>query len=534
MTLDLRPKSSEELIGVKHSHGRPMWACALGMVVLAIVGVSVAVGEDLPKGKPVAVPNLALKQAPAGIGELSRRLGDETPTGMGITVGHVEGGKGNYAPNLDGGDYDYLNVVLRSGKGRRNSHATSTARVIYGKKGLAPGVTDVLVYASSDWLGPNYLGVGTARAPRVNNVRVFNHSWIGGGGATAIDALRRIDYLADEYNVLMVVGVNNKKQTSVPRMLASGYNQIAVGVSSGNSSGGYTRFEGDGRCKPDVVSSRSQTSFSTPMVTSVVARLLEASDRTVNPRLSGHSEVIKACLMAGASKSGSWKQVDGHPLDEHLGAGSVRLDLSYDILMAGPIAPTTGSGYIDSRYGWDFRESKVGETNVYRFKTMRALEKVSMMLVWNRRIDGRVMNDLMSGRRVWNTQPRLANFDLSLVLIDTYGEEQEISASRSTVDNVEHLYFRNLPRGEYEMRVTRDDQEREAWDYALAWRMDLAAAQDATRAKSDTDADADADSNAQGEASDLEPKRIHGQDGAVLDLSGLIDTSKLDEKPAKP
>ena len=36
--------------------------------------------------------------------------------------------------------------------------------------------------------------------------------------------------------------------------------QRAVGKANGESSGGYTRYEGPGRCKPDVVAQRSTTS----------------------------------------------------------------------------------------------------------------------------------------------------------------------------------------------------------------------------------------------------------------------------------
>ena len=45
-----------------------------------------------------------------------------------------------------------------------------------------------------------------------------------------------------------------------------------------------------------------------------------------------------------------------------------------------------------------------------------------------------------------------------------------IAESRSRVDNIEHLYFTELPAGRYRLEIRRKDQLTEAWDYGLAWR----------------------------------------------------------------
>jgi len=394
--------------------------------------------------------------------------GGEIPTGRGVTFGHVEGEKGSYVP--DRSKFENVNFVLKSGESETNGHAHSTSKVIYGPGGLAPGVGQVLLYHSRDWLTDGYLRAGTGEAPRVNNARVLSHSWIANSRRIAPNVLRRVDYVADEYEVLVVAGVNNKRASSVPPLLGSGYNLLAVGGRGGDSSGGYTQVEIAGRCKPDLVGPAGLTSFATPAVAAVVGRLVEAVDRLDRPvaRLARHSEVVRALMLSGAQKPGGWKPEKGKPLDEHLGAGMARFDYSYDILLQPPARP----GAINTRYGWAFQTLNEDQTHVYRFSTANPLRDINISLVWNRRIDGREVTDPVTGRQVWIDRPRMSNFDLTLRLITSRGDEQPLAVSNSSIDNVEHIHFDELPAGRYEMVVNRLDGEPEAWDYALAWRMD--------------------------------------------------------------
>ena len=63
----------------------------------------------------------------------------------------------------------------------------------------------------------------------------------------------------------------------------------------------------------------------TPVVAGFAARLLEEADRMKDGDAS-KAELIRACLMAGAVKPAQWKQEEGKPLDNHLGAGRVHFD----------------------------------------------------------------------------------------------------------------------------------------------------------------------------------------------------------------
>lgn len=388
-------------------------------------------------------------------------------TGQGVAVGHVEGSRGNYLPNLRHRRFLGMQLTARSGTSVVNSHASSTARILYGRDGLAPGIEDVYFYTTQHWMGPQVLRAGSSQSPIVDGRRLFTHSWIGPASRIAADVLRRVDYLIDEHDTMMVVGVNNGANSEVPALLASAYNVIAVGKANGQSSGKYTRFEGRGRCKPEVVARRSTTSSATPVVAATVAKLLEAADQ-LDDGAARQSEVIKAILMAGADKPVGWRCAVGKPLDEHLGAGVARFGESLDILMAGRPSP----GERVNRQGWDFRTLASGQPHNYELVLDAPDVNMSIVLVWHRRIDGRQITDLLTGRPKWLDHPRLANLDLRLSQEDELGRHQTIAESTSVIDNVEHLYLQQPAVGRYRIQVLRHDTIAQDWDYAIAWRIE--------------------------------------------------------------
>ncbi|MCC7193630.1 MAG: S8 family serine peptidase [Phycisphaeraceae bacterium] len=457
----------------KRQRQHRLWNVA-AIVVGAVAGLAVVTQLHPARTLAGDATPVSTAKAPAptpreiiGLTTLESHLGELTPTGSGVIVGHVEGSPGDYMPN--GNDKIFKNVELIgvSGPSKSNDHSNATSSLIFGPGGMAPGVTQGYFFDSNHWLTSGFLHGGTSEPPTRSPIRVFTHSWIGGQGNGSLEVLHRLDYAIDQQNVIMVVGVNNKR-TPVPVLLASAYNVIAVGNSDSNSSGGYTKFDGDGRCKPDLVGPMNLTSYSTPIVAACVARLLEAIDRLGPDNPAHHSEVVKALLMAGAERTAGWKQEPGKPLDSFLGAGIVRIDRAYDILMAGQAKPEVAK----NRYGWAFEPLKLGETHGYRFEASENLAETSLMLVWNRRIDGRRVPDLMTGITRWNHSPRLADFDLRLVAIDDEGREKVLNESASSIDNVELIYRKNLPRGRYRIEVTRKDKLDEEWDYALAWRIE--------------------------------------------------------------
>ncbi len=442
----------------------PCWAS----VWVGAVLTGSAVASDVPATRPVPVAELI------GVRAAQRRLNEAVPIGRGIIVGHVEGEAGQYLPNHLQVRFQKVRFIPRSGPSTPFGHATSTARVIYGRGGLAPGVEEVHCYASGDWLTRGYLFANPAGPPPSEPIRVFTHSWIGGDRKGVEHLLRRVDYDVDVKDVLYCVGVNNKRNSAVPPLLGSAHNVIAVGTAggSGASSGGYTRYEGAGRCKPDIVGPRGLTSFTTPAVAACVVRLLETADA-----LGGAApkpEVIKAVLLAGAEKPPLWKPREGSPLDEHLGAGVAHLDNSLQILEVGEWGADDST---TSRCcGWGLWTMNQGSASSIRFQTERSLGPASFVLAWNRRIAGRVTQVVGTKQQVWLDTPRLADFDLLLFYraadADADTPEHLVALSDSEVDNVEHIYFPALPAGRYRLEVRRlRDGHAQPWEVAWAFRV---------------------------------------------------------------
>ena len=274
----------------------------------------------------------------------------------------------------------------------------------------------------------------------------------------------------------MVVGVNNGRDASVPALLGSAYNAIAVGQLQGNSSGGLTQIEVPGRVKPDLVAPGNLTSFSTPVVAAAAGLLLQYADRMAEQgaEAANRSEVVKAALLGGAVKSRAWQATEGRPLDEHLGAGVVNVNRSLSIMGNGPVEP----GPITSASGWAYPVLKQGETASFMLTPAADLGRVTVTAVWNRRIDGRIARlrnkETDETLLAWLDGPRLADFDLRLIRVGADGSEEVVAASESRIDNVEHLYLPTLPAGDYRVELTRqaDDARDETYEVALAWIID--------------------------------------------------------------
>ncbi|MAE67261.1 MAG: hypothetical protein CMJ18_23615, partial [Phycisphaeraceae bacterium] len=249
-------------------------------------------------------------------------------------------------------------------------------------------------------------------------------------------------------------------------LLASAYNVISVGEWHGDSSGGDTRVEKKGRCKPDIVAPGSSTSFAVPAVTASAARLLETADGLDRPA-ARQAEVIKAVLLAGAAKTKTWTRHDEKPLDDHFGAGRLDVDTSHRILTG--VAPVDGR--IPGGLGWHFGRIGPGEAKSWPFELDGDAGEVSLVLVWHRRIFGRNVVEYPKGRMRWSDAPRVADLDLGLAVA---GAAPPVTVARSVsrVDNVEHVYLKRLDAGAYEIEISRTDTLSEHWDFALAWRID--------------------------------------------------------------
>lgn len=331
-------------------------------------------------------------------------------------------------------------------------HANNVVAHLCGASGVAPGLLAVKGFEA------NYF-VNSLIGASVNmDAHVVNQSFVFASQDTNIDLY--YDRYADSYKILFVNGVNNGNTTTPPSP-ATMYNGIAVGLMDGGGSTGPTPL--DGRSKPDMVAPSSATSYATPYVAGAAALLIQAGNRedggVGTASAATDPRTLKAFLLNGATKPSGWVRQGSEPLDRNLGAGILNMDISHQLLSGGKHAPTvsgnytsgaahlppTGiSGNVTSLTGWNFRTIQNFRIVTYKdavdhyFFDLPASQSGAFngtcTLVWN--------------RQAW--QADINNLDLFLYNANT---NELVASSTSGVDNVEHIYFPNLPAGRYTLQV---------------------------------------------------------------------------------
>lgn len=418
---------------------------------------------------------------------LQNTLGTATPDGTGVPVAQVEGSSTaspvTYLPNAGVGTFPGTFAFFSGktftaesgGSGNLSGHALSVASYFYSNKtdpnidsaSMAPGVTTISCFEATDFITG---GVSTTGS---RNKKIHSNAWISYSNpaiplltpANVNNYLRLLDREIDSNGFLSIVGVNNGV-VAVPELLAAAYNVLSVGLSNGNHSAGLTpaTVDGSGRMKPDIVApggtppNFDKTSFSTGQVCSVAAVIYEAAmaDAAL-ANASVESEAMKAVLMAGATKEEfpGWSNSPAAPLDATFGAGEANVFESYRILTAGEQA----AGGAADLSGWDFGTVPIGgaaQDYTITIPDGFFADELSIVVTWNRYRQG----------------PNYIVRDLALQLLDS-GSPVERDRSDSGVDNVEHIYYRGLPPGQYTIRVTRNGDSNTTTNYGLAWRTAL-------------------------------------------------------------
>lgn len=390
--------------------------------------------------------------------DFTAELGPGYPDGSGVPVLQAEADASTsdglqYLPNPADSEMSGKTITPQT-PGSNSSHALTVAKRFYGNTtSMAHGVTDIHAWFASDYLSA-YGSVSSAR-------KVHCHAWIANFSSNAVDNLGSLDSTIDSKGFLVIGGLNNGSGTTVPHVFGTTYNTISVGVSSGGHSRGGTTLAGygPGRVKPEIVLPDSYTSYSTGGAASLAAVLYEVAATGGHTDADAHSEVMKAIIMAGATKRefASWDRTTARPLDDIFGAGEANILNSYHILAggghdSGPV-PSTGWSY-------DFISDPNGPndftTRSYDFTIpeTRWADDFSVVLNWNHSGSGTAR-------------------DLKLALYALRDGPTLLDQSDSAVDNVEHIYQRNLPAGTYRITVSRADTENAAIDYGLAWEAQL-------------------------------------------------------------
>lgn len=402
-----------------------------------------------------------------GYTKLAAELGAGMPTGAGIKVRQVEASEGtsvtNYMPDTNNVEFAgkaFTNVNETATNA--SSHATTVGRYYYGlQTAMATGIADVAVHWADDWLD-SFLEVGAMRPePAAETRQVQSHSWIAADDSLMTNAVRRLDYAIARDGFVAIVAPNNGSGTTLPAVPTHSYNAICVGRSDGQHSSGGTRLDEAGRMKPDLVVPADATSWAAPIAASAVALLLDAA---TNAGLAnaGKPECVKAIMMAGATKAQfpSWSRTAARPLDATYGAGQLNIHNSYRILTNGQ--HSAGSSNLLPLLGWDCTNIAAGTTSTYFFAVASntAMTRFSVVLAWNRQI-----TDDNPAPQFFDPVPHMANLEMEFWSATNFAVSTRLDLSTSTVDNVEHVFQRNLPIGQYAVRVSSDTNS----SFALAW-----------------------------------------------------------------
>ncbi len=425
-----------------------------------------------------------------GYRALAAELGAALPDGTGVAVTQVEFGDPDYLPQAGGGSFtgsgSYMagkTFTAKSGACGASGHAFDVGAHFYslntnplaGRASFAPGITTIDVYrvdsadSSTSWTAQAWLDPGISSAPLTESRAIQNHSWISlGSSSSAVqdnDSLRRFDFAIRRDGFLAVTGVNNGA-SAVPALMASAYNNLAVGLSSGgHSTGGVPSWlDGPGRQKPEIVAPLDFTSFSTALVSAAGALLRQsANSQGGNAVLP---ETLKAILLAGATKEEfpGWSRTPAAPLDPVFGAGELHVGHSWHILAGLQQAPNLTAPRSDR--AWSVVSLTAGGTADYLLHVPAGFvgDALSVTAVWNR-----IINHTGRGNSFAMTVVPLADYQLRLTRVPVTGPEAMVDESISEAGNVEHLYQKTLRSGTYRLRLSLASGS--GVPVALAWRL---------------------------------------------------------------
>ena len=405
-----------------------------------------------------AVPLSADWKDEIGFTRLQSLAGAELPNSQTQGLTQVEAyplNTTNYAPNTTNSLFTGKAFILKSGASATSSHANSVATNFYSTSSQLPGAAPVDLYSASDWITSDFLRFETTSVPATETRAVQNHSWIINTSWTSSqveEANRRLDYAINQNGFVCVVGENNGASTTLPQFLGQSYHTISVGLSNGTHSAGFTAYDGNGRIKPDIVAPSDLTSYATPMVAGA-AGLLYAKLSVSPYSLSGtdRPRVVKALLLASATKSPIWTNTNTRPLDLIYGAGQLNTYHAYSTLRSGKV--TASASIQHGNRAWSAETVNGNSTKTYYFTIPAGAPSTpfSASLIWHREITSALSGSFFNRTRTWSYA--LANLNLTLYHASGTTLGSQITKSESSVDNVELIHQSSLAPGDYALRV---------------------------------------------------------------------------------
>lgn len=367
-----------------------------------------------------------------------------------------------------------------------SAHATVVSNQLLTAAGLGT-VTDIYCLNATRALGDNtstsflesYVWSNPSPTALGNDIKVVNHSWAAAYPTTTTNtaAIQRIDYMIHRDDLVMVSGAVTGASPSSPASLVwSSRNGIAVRGAT-YSTDDYNSFafhpsdvaSGIGKTHadlwgPTINATYLPPSYQTGAVSGCAAALVAAAGThpdwsSANGSYGLHHEVVKSLLMTGANKTAfdttidggftEWNRETSNNLDAKSGAGRVVYSTSLAVLNAGPqmMASVSGSTVVSptivtTTAGWVYDSSLSGGSSEALIVdlTGKTLTELTATLAW----DAPLMSD-----------STFTNLDLKLVHVTKDGNTYTLSdtvdvtgavsntgsASSTTSDNLEHLYF---------------------------------------------------------------------------------------------
>lgn len=434
---------------------------------------------------------------------VARLSGQTIPNGSGIRLAQVEasgdGTAANYGPDQAAAEFLGKIFVPQSGVATVSGHANAVAQIYYSNTAsIASGVSYVYLWEANNFItGALRYGQGSTIAPLTppsTLMKIYNSSWIGGLSGTTPTAgdneiLRRADFAMNRDDTLYVVGMNNGATSLTYPLMAMGFHGLSVGRMDGEHSHGLVPTGGDGvgRMKPEIVAPGGATSWSTPAIGAVAALLFQTA--ATHPNLATNTNadettVIKAVMMAGARHRAGWtnnptltgpaRGLTTKPLDSIYGVDVVNVDRSHRILTGGErdgVATSTAAIVLPPA-AWDFEVIPFGATRYWRIRSSQTISELSIIATWNRTASNATALPVMADMNL-----TLFRVDGTGALVALEGEDGAAFyasgnvASRSTVDNVEHIYVSELLAGEYVIEAKRTGVAGTAASFSLAWLM---------------------------------------------------------------
>jgi len=398
-------------------------------------------------------------QSDIGFTQLKQEFGAALPDGSNLSILQVEAcdSSGNWAVSKSG-EMSTRKITFPlavTQPSAYSAHANIVATNLTGTTtSILPALGELQV-ASIGTYRTFSLNMAAFLSPAPVSWDVENHSLISNVTTYNLNALQLLDYRINRDLVTVVIALENGTNAMSP-LWGNCYNTIAVGTANGQHSRGGTNLDGSGRMKPDLVGTATYTSYATPVVASSAGLLIAETKRTAALATAKDPRVIKALLMAGATKEPfpTWSQTSAQPLDPIYGTGRVSIYNSYKTLLAGR---QTAGTVLRSVQGWDLGQSGTGAVYYFEVPTGQTL-KFSTVLTWHR--------VLSTSDNYWSFTGTPADLNLRLHNSTTsFALGTVVAESASALDNVEHIYQTALPAGRYALEVSGPA----GTTYGIAW-----------------------------------------------------------------